>query len=307
MKKLLFVCSLALLSMQTISAQTGESWIPKHFGVGVGVGTTGVAVDLSTTINRWFGVRVGADIFPEIKINTDLDLGTKDLNSDFRDITRRAEQVNAAAGYNVIDLSGLPNGIPESMDVEGKWSNTTFHFLLDIYPFKNSSWHATTGFYVGGSKLVSVYNKEAGFLKAVTDWNEAVLHPENLPVAARQYVAGQSIIGAELGDYFITPNPADEGDVEANIKVSSFRPYLGIGWGRAVPRKNRIGCQFDMGVQFWNSPKVYAPTYDEHTHTYQQSQLTDDHAGGDGGDVIKIISKISVYPTINFRIVGRFL
>lgn len=300
-------CSLVLLGMQNASAQNEDTWIPQQLGIGVGVGTTGIVIDASTTLNRWLGVRAGVDIMPKIKVNTDLDLGTQGLNDDFQDMTRRAEQINNAAGYTVIDLSGLPNGLPTSMDVQGKLSNTTFHLLVDVYPFKNSSFHATTGFYIGGKEIISVYNREDGFLKPITQWNDAVLHPEKLPAAAQQYVQGQSIIGAELGDYFITPDPDDKGNTKATIEVSGFRPYLGVGFGRAVPRKARFGCQFDLGVQFWGSPKVYAPTYNENTKTFQREQLRDDHAGGDGGDVLKTISKISVYPTLNVRFVGRIL
>ena len=307
MKKLFIVCGLALLGLQNVSAQDEDTWVPKQLGIGVGVGTTGISVDLSTTVNRWFGVRAGVDIVPEIKVNTDLDLGTQGLNDDFQDMTRRAEQINQAAGHTIIDLSGLPNGLPESMGVQGKLSNTTFHLLVDFYPFKNSSFHATTGFYMGGKEFISVYNKEDGFLKPITQWNNAVLNPNSLPAAAQQYVQGQQMIGAELGDYFIAPDPEDKGNVKATIEVSSFRPYLGIGFGRAVPRQSRIGCQFDLGVQFWGTPKVYAPTYDKATGKFQRQQLTDDHAGGDGGDIIKTISKIPVYPTLNFRLVGRIL
>lgn len=309
MKKLLIVCGLALVGMQNAAAQNEDSWIPKHVGIGVGVGTTGIVVDASTTINRWFGVRAGVDIVPEVKIGTDLDLGTEGYNADFARLTEKAKEINSVAGQTLIDLSGLPNGLPNSMDVEGKLTNTTFHFLVDIYPFKNSGFHATVGFYAGGKELISVYNKDAGFLKPITQWNNVMTGATQLPQSVtdllqREGLGKSDMIGAELGDYFIAPNPADNGDVKATIEVSSFRPYLGIGFGRAVPR-GRLGCQFDLGVQFWGTPKVYAPTYEN--GKYLRQQLTDDHAGGDGGDVIKVISKIPVYPTINFRLVGRIL
>ena len=264
MKKLLIVCGLALLGLQNAAAQNEDSWIPQQLGIGVGVGTPGIVIDASTTINRWFGVRAGVDIMPKIKVNTDLDL-------DFQD------EVSLA----------FPAGVPDNIDIQGKLSNTTFHFLIDVYPFKGSSFHATTGFYAGGKELISVYNKEAHALQAVSDWN--ALNPN-------------AQIGAELGDYFIAPDR--DGNVKATIEVSGFRPYLGIGFCRAVPR-GRLGTQFDLGVQFWGSPKVYAPVYDKGTGEYHKQQLTDDHAGGDGGDIIKTISKISVYPSLTVRLVGR--
>ena len=268
MKKLFIVCGLALLGLQNVFAQDEDTWVPKQLGIGVGVGTTGISVDLSTTVNRWFGVRAGVDIIPKIKVNTDLDLGFKDEASYL-----------SAVGYN----------LPENIDVQGQLSSTTFHFLIDFYPFKNSSFHATTGFYTGGKEFISVYNKQDGILQDVYNWNAA--NPNDR-------------FGVELGDYFIAPGK--DGNMKASIEVSSFRPYLGIGFGRAVPRKSRIGFQSDFGVQFWGTPKVYTTALDSSGKSTKQ-QLTEDNVGGDGGDVIKIISKISVYPTLNFRLVGRIL
>lgn len=322
MKKLLFVCSFALFSLQNVSAQNEDTWIPQQLGIGVGVGTQGITIDASTTLNRWLGVRAGVNIMPTIKVNTDLDLGTESANNSIGSLTDHVNDIN-----KIFTDAGLPpyinldnvlhsGKLPESMDIQGKLSNTTFHLLIDFYPFKNSSFHATTGFYIGGKELISVYNKEDGFLKPINEWNEIVsgranLNPE-VSAAVNQLLAEKEIgkedmIGAELGDYFIAPDPADNGNVKATIEVNAFRPYLGVGFGRAVPRNGRLGCQFDLGVQFWGSPKVYAPTYDKTTGQYHKEQLTDDHAGGDGGDIIKTISKIPVYPTLSFRLVGRIL
>ena len=74
--------------------------------------------------------------------------------------------------------------------------------------------------------------------------------------------------------------------------------------GRAVP-KNRIGYQLDLGVQFWGKPEIFVPTYDKVNGTYQNEKVDADRAGDDAGKVLKTISKISVYPVLNFRIVGK--
>ena len=67
------------------------------------------------------------------------------------------------------------------------------------------------------------------------------------------YFAVQEV-GIEIGNYRI---PVDQnGNISGGLKVSSFRPYLGLGFGRAIPKK-RIGFMFEMGVQFHNTPKVY--------------------------------------------------
>ncbi|WP_285821951.1 hypothetical protein [Xylanibacter rodentium] len=61
--------------------------------------------------------------------------------------------------------------------------------------------------------------------------------------------------------------------------------------------KNRIGFQFDLGVQFWGSPKIYL----------QDKQLEETDLDGDDGGLVKTLSKITVYPCLSFRLVGRIL
>lgn len=132
---------------------------------------------------------------------------------------------------------------------------------------------------------MKAYNKEYGVLGDLAKYNndvEAGLYP------------GAEKIGVELGDYLLEPD--DDGNVQASIKTASFKPYLGIGFGRAVPKK-RVGFMFDLGVQFWGTPKVYC--FDK--------RLTDEDTNGGDGGIIKTISKIKVYPTMNFRICGRIL
>ncbi|UKK53312.1 hypothetical protein [Prevotella sp. E2-28] len=321
MKKLLVIASAVLLSYGTASAQFLFS---PHFGVGVGVGTTGIAVDASGTFNSYLGARVGVDIMPKIKIKKELDLGISDKTNGLTisDMNKHIDELNSQIDvWNTmhptnkvekIDKSLLPNGeIPDNMDVEGKLNNTTFHVLVDVYPFGAlNSFHVTAGAYFGPSEIISVYNKEDGFFAPINQWNNAIITAENNPTSTLNTLVVQpynlDMIGGELGDYFLTPNPSDNGNVKAYAKVSKFRPYLGIGFGRAVP-KNRIGCQFDLGVQFWGKPEIYVPTYDKKTGLYQNEKLDGDKAGDDAGKILKAISKVSVYPVLNFRLVGKIL
>ena len=243
---------------------------------------------------------------PQIKVKTDINLGTKEASANMAQLTAKAQEINAAykqyhpGAGDVIDLSNpiFNNKLPEKMDVEGKLKNTTGHVLVDLYP-GGGSFHFTLGAYFGPDEIVSVYNKEDGFLSPITQWNEAVRNPD--PSYA-SYIAGQEMIGAKIGKYFFTPDPADKGNVEANIKVKGFRPYVGLGFGRAVPKK-RIGCQFDLGVQFWGKPEIVAPTYEN--GSYQKQKIEEGGVEGDGGAAIKTVSKIAVYPVLNFRLVGR--
>ena len=308
MRKLLTAC-LMFAGMQMVSAQEA-TWVPKNLGVGVGVGTTGIVIDASTTIHNYFGVRFGVDIMPKIKVNKDINLKTESTNKQLSQLTSEINDLNtklAAAGLETVDLNRYPGGnLPNQMAVQGKLSNTTWHFLIDVYPFGAShGFHATVGAYFGSSEVINLYNREEGFLEPINAYNNAYLSADpGVRSVINQY--GLSMIGAEMGDYFVTPNPAQNGNLNAYAKVKSFRPYLGVGFGRAVP-KNRIGCQFDLGVQFWGKPDVFVPTYNKATGTYQDEKIDADKAGDDAGKVLKTISKFSVYPVLNFRLVGRIL
>ena len=247
MKKLLTFCGLVLLSLSA-SAQV-------KLGVGAGVGTTGIALDASLMVGKYVGVRGGVDIMPQIKVKTDINLGTKAASANMAQLTEKANQINAAyktmhpGAGDVIDMSNpiFNNKLPEKMDVEGKLKNTTGHLLVDLYP-GGGSFHFTLGAYFGPDEIVSVYNKEDGFLSPITQWNEAVRNPD--PSYA-SYIAGQ----------------------------------------------------FDLGVQFWGKPEIVAPTYEN--GSYQKQKIEEGDIEGDGGAAIKTVSKIAVYPVLNFRLVGR--
>lgn len=321
MKKLLIVCGLALLSTGAF-AQLGDFRI----GAGVGVGTTGIDIDVSATYGEYLGARFGVDIMPQFKYKTDINLKTDGVNKQISQMTNEINQLNVALiaqGKQPVDLSRYPGGnLPNKLDIEGKLTNTQWHLLFDVYPFgARSSFHATVGAYFAPKKIVKVYNTQDGYLQPVVAYNNAVAYASNAPVGdpvrtvVDQY--NLKVIGAELGDYFITPDPDDRGNVEATIEVGGFRPYLGIGFGRAVPKK-RIGCQFDLGVQFWGGPEVYAPaavkkangSFDVEPNGnlhVERTKLDKEASGGDAGGAIKTISKISVYPVLNFRLVGRIL
>lgn len=280
MKKLL-VLALALFGLTSVHAQ--YEGIFNHVAVGVGAGTTGITIDASTNITPYLGVRAGVNIFPTIKVNTDLDIEIDDQTSRY---------FNELGRLN--DFGELPEDM--SIKVQGKPSMTTGHVLVDLYPSKTGTFHLTVGAYFGGSEIIEVYNKEAGALADVAKFNSLLkngtLDTGNLPINSSQLQQ----VGVALGDYFLSPK--DDGSVNATLEVASFRPYVGLGFGRAVP-KGRLGFQFDAGVQFWGTPKVYIDGANG------KEQLTEEDTNGDDGGAIKTLSKITIYPCITFRLVGR--
>ena len=221
MKKLLIACSVMLLSLGA-SAQV-------HFGIGAGAGTTGIALDASFTLGKYVGVRGGVDIMPQFKVSKDIDLKTEDANKRLSQLTFEITELNKKlydAGMKQVNLDQYPGGnLPEKMEIEGKLKNTTGHVLIDLYP-GGGSFHFTVGAYFGPDEIIDVYNKESGFLNPINAYNEAIINA-NSPSAdpgVKQVVNQYNLkmIGGELGDYFVTPNPAENGDVKAYAKVKGL-------------------------------------------------------------------------------------
>lgn len=187
----------------------------------------------------------------------------------------------------------------DKVELEGKLDMSSFDILFDYYPFTSSSFRVTAGAYFGKSDIVSVTNTNH-FLNTAYAGKAGIDLSKSGSSMAEKYV-------------IITDN---QGNVQADLKVNSFKPYIGIGFGRAVPRKS-IGLQFDLGVQFWGKPEVqtnlmyYDQTAGDFVTRYekvQKGRITRSHEDKDYKDLrdaLKTIEAIGVYPVLTFRLNGR--
>lgn len=158
-----------------------------------------------------------------------------------------------------------------SMDIEGSLGRTAGEILLNIYPFTRSSFFITGGAAFNGDKLIKLKGHSSELEELQSKIDNA---------------------GIEIGDYVI---PVDKnGNVSGGIKVSSFRPYLGLGFGRIVPKK-RVGFLFELGFQFQKTPEVY-------TDYGSISDLLDEAGDNEFTD---IMDQLTVYPVLRFRLCGR--
>ena len=137
-------------------------------------------------------------------------------------------------------------------------------------------------------------------------WHRQVESLENADYGAWRKIAD---FNARRGDYVDVPaemGPATiryhgylvstnaEGSFNAYMQTNRFRPYLGIGFGRAVPGARRLNAQFDLGVQFWGRPRLYdGITGKRLTQAAYKSQAT--------------FGRNTVYPVITIRLAGRLL
>lgn len=184
-----------------------------------------------------------------------------------------------------------------NIDIQGKGQFFNGKLLFDYYPFKNSSFHLTAGAFFGTSEIVKIHNTSP-ILKDPAQYGKVGL-----------------LIGTGANEYEVSTD--QNGNAIIKAKVNGFKPYIGLGFGRAVMKKQRFGVSFDMGVQFWGKPGVYAKAIEHNNafidrddptswkeHHFKYSDLGDDD-DKDLRDAIKTVEKITVYPVLNIRLTYR--
>lgn len=176
--------------------------------------------------------------------------------------------------YDYIDsTTGFGDKYPFSMDVDASLKRAQGSLIFNIYPFGSRyNFFIAAGAYFGGSKILKI--------KGHSDELEAAMQAGDASVM--------------IGDYTL---PVDEnGNVRGGLKTKSFRPYLGLGFGRAVPNK-RVSFMFELGVQFQGKMKVYTDFGDI-------EELAKDY---NDDDWQKWMDKLTVYPVMKFTLCGRII
>lgn len=118
------ICAMSVFFPNMVWAQ--KEWgVFNSVGVGVGVGLTGIDVELATPITPYLALRGGISIMPDFNMSTDVD----------------------------VELDGKTEG---SMNVNGSAKRMSGQLLLNVYPFRSASFFLTAGAYFGGSSLVTI-------------------------------------------------------------------------------------------------------------------------------------------------------
>lgn len=161
--------------------------------------------------------------------------------------------------------------ITSTVNLKGDTKRTSGELLVNYYPFPNGvPFFVTAGACFGGSKLLKIEG-----------------HSDELA----EYIKQGGDAGIVIGDQTI---PVDKnGNVSGGFEVSGVRPYVGLGFGRVVPKK-RIGVQFEIGVQFHGKPDLYTSTGNLSKALYDEDD-----------DFSKFMDKLTVYPVMKLRFCGR--
>ncbi len=163
-----------------------------------------------------------------------------------------------------------------TVDLDANLKRTQGSVIFNVYPLAKakvcSSFFLAAGLYFGGDKLVKINGHSDEIAEKINQFN------------GNPYI--------ELGDYKL---PVDEnGNVKGGLKVQKVRPYLGLGFGRYVPKK-RISVTGELGVQFHGHIKPY--TSEGEIEAFDELTEKDDWK--------KVMDKLTVYPMLKIVISGR--
>ena len=256
MKKLFIACIAVLIGSTSASAQ--EWW---------------------DDIDRGIFNHVGANL----SVGTEgISLGVAAPITEYLELGIGANYLPGIKVKGDVNICAIATGIPgytipsSQVKLTGNFARTTFDAKLNVYPFGDGfPLFIAGGISFGGEKIAKLTG-----------------HSDEIKSAISLYPQLEDLIYAEIDKYNIKFDK--NGDVNGDIRVNKIRPYVGLGFGRLVP-KNRVSFRFEMGCQFMGKMKVY-----QNDEVVDISDLNDTD-----DDLSKIVDKLKVYPVLKFTLTGR--
>lgn len=242
--------------------------------------TTGFGIELATPLSPHFALRGGVSMLPisySTTFGAPVDQG---IIGDINDAIASQPQIST-----ILAQKGLPTRAEDiSTDVNTTASLNLVNgkLLFDYYPSAKRAFHITAGLYIGSSQLIKLKGKMD---QAVDVLN--VLKDNNVDFFDRSYVIDQ-----EKG-YQLTGNNIK--NITGRLNINSVKPYLGLGFGRAVP-KSRVGVTFEIGAFYQGTPALKSDSENI-------QKLIDGELSG----VTEVLNKLPIYPVLSLKLNFRIL
>ena len=163
------------------------------------------------------------------------------------------------------------------MDIKAKVNRATLDFKGSVYPFAANENFASDLFVALG---VSFAGKEIASL-------EGTLKSPKEGEGAKYVRAGKYML------------PLNGNNADASARVNSVRPYVGLGYGRLVP-KNNLGFRVELGCQFNGKIKLYQGDSDN------ECELLSKHNIATDTDMQDVMDFFSIYPVLKVSLRGKF-
>lgn len=173
------------------------------------------------------------------------------------------------------DIYGNINGHDElltDVDLTGSLKRVQGHLIFNVYPLGDRfPLFIAVGGYFGGRDMVKINGQ------------------------VHDYAALANNAYVEIGDYQLPVGP--NGEIKGGLRTNAFRPYFGIGTGRACP-KGRVNFFWELGIQIQGKPYVWDEVNKCKVNIAEIYQQADD-------DFQKIMNNFKVYPVLKFGVSVR--
>ena len=296
MKRLLTTAALSAMAVSCAFAQSYNKMEAFHnVGVGIEAGLMGAGVEVSMPVVTDHLVLVLGYNLPKLSIGTDFDVSSSELRGKIRDLNANIDlynsQVGNIPGYSRIDNLDCPS-TDINVDVDAKVNFGAFKAMVEYYPSARSSFHLTAGMFVGQDDFISLSGTADAAWWQV--YQKALSINKQLPSDMRINDIENSVkFNIDEQTFQLKENSG--GKVDLSVATKKVKPYFGIGFGRAIPKK-RVGFQFELGAWMHGKPTIKSA-----------SEVSYD-AEADGIDgVSDVMSKVQFWPQMTFRLTGRIL
>ncbi|MDO4959254.1 MAG: hypothetical protein Q4E68_08405 [Prevotellaceae bacterium] len=249
-----------LMSLTSVMAQE-ETGVGNHLAWGVGFGTEGFNVSIATDMTQYAELEFGVNYAPGFSKTSN---GSVFCNPEEG---RSRKYIKYGSGNDV------------TLDVKTSINRATLDFKGSFYPFGEQN----DLFIAAG---ISFASKEIATIKGSCTSNglsEDVMREDMFIRAGK----------------FLLPIDKKNGELVANgsCQVNSVRPYVGLGYGRLVP-KNNLGFRVEAGCQFSGDVKVF--------HNDKEVELLSKYKIEDDSTPKKFMDFFSIYPVLKVSLRGKF-
>ena len=323
----------------TLQAQNDkkEFKLFEHLDLGVTMGTTGLGIDVASPIGEYVQVRTGFEIMPRFEMNMNFEIQSfyYDENGKLQpsEFEKMAQKLEALTNYHAtpsVVMVGKPTfwNYKFMIDVF-PFRNKHWHFTAGFHWGPSKVAEAINSLEDAPSLVaVNIYNKlyekaESGepIYKGIflgSDWLEYGRLGVHVGEYVDRYLTKTVVEYDEYGDYIGTHEefildengnkihepyrmePDNNCTVSAKVKVNSFKPYLGFGYGgRLLKNDDRYNISFDAGLMFWGG------TPDIITHDGTNLSKDVQNIEWRVGDYVDLIKGVKAFPVLNLRITRR--
>jgi len=270
-----FLC--CMIAWSGVSAQEATQ-SSGHLALGVEfLSTTGFGLELATPLSDNFALRGGISLFPlnnlKRTFNTSISENIKNkIDGAIAQVPELAPAL-AQAGLptRAGDINTDVNGVGSLGLVNGK-------ILVDYYPSATSGFHITGGVYIGKSDL----------LKVRGTMDEAIKVLNVLKDHGVDYFSETFVLDSDQGGYQLSGN--DITDIRGSVRINAVKPYLGLGFGHAVP-KSSVNVSIDLGAYYQGTPKITSDN--QNIQQFIDNKLA---------DVTSVLNAWPIYPVLSLKV-----